>query len=79
MPSDEDLLYAVNQMAEASIAQTDLLADIIGILVPHLDVDRQRLLEEIDRLYAPVNSTEIYQAAYNNARTRLLQRLREKP
>ena len=78
MPSDEDLLHAVDRLAEYNMAQADVFSDIICILAEKSNIERQRLAEEIDRLYAPVTSGEFYQTAYNNFRSRILTRVREK-
>jgi len=78
LPNDEDLLHVVDRLTDCNMAQGDLFADIICILVDKANIDRKRLAEEIDSLYAPVTSGEFYQTAYNNLRTRILTRVREK-
>lgn len=73
----EDLLHVSDVATSGILAVASILSHIVCILADQLSLDRKLLIQEINRLYAPTDKSEVYQTAYNNARRLLLESLQQ--
>ncbi|MDA8099989.1 MAG: hypothetical protein M0042_10215 [Nitrospiraceae bacterium] len=74
---DEDTQKAVTACAEAASALGVLFTDIVCMLAEHPGVDKRLLLEQVQCLYAPVESSESFQIIYNNYRERAVKCIKD--
>lgn len=76
MPTNEDILHVVDRALQSDEALCKIFSDVISIFVERLNLDRETFASEIDCLYAPAESDEMFQRMYNNYRVLVSNRIR---